>query len=193
VELSQKKLQRIKVIENSVEGRITVAEAGEMLGLSERQVKRLKRTYRAGDVEWVHHGKSGRTPANAMSKELRASVVDLATGKYAGFNDTHLHEKLVEKEEMSISRQSVRRILRQAGIVSPQKRRAPKYRSRRERRSQEGAMLLVDASRHDWLEGRGPHLTLLGLVDDATSRVTVAQFQLEAEDRLATCGCFGDR
>ena len=180
--MSQKELQRIKVIENAVEGRMTVAEAGELLRLSERQVKRLKRAYRVGDLEWVHHGNSGRTPANAIRDELRAIVVDLATGKYAGFNDTHLHEKLVQKEGMSLSRQSVRRILRQAGILSPQKRRAPKYRSRRERRSQEGAMLLVDASRHDWLEGRGPHLTLLGAVDDATSRVTVGQFQLEAED-----------
>jgi transposase len=182
VTLSQKQLQRIKVVENAVEGRLTVAEAAEMLQLSERQVKRLKRSCRAEDAEWVYHGNRDRAPANAIGESVRQSVIDFATGKYAGFNDTHLQQKLVSHEGISISRQSVRRILRQAGIPSPQKRRAPKYRSRRERRSQEGAMLLVDASRHDWLEGRGPHLTLFGLVDDATSQVAAAHFQLEAED-----------
>jgi transposase len=182
VTLSQKELQRIKVVENAVEGRISVAEAAELLQLSERHVKRLKRAYDAADAGWVHHGNQKRVPANAISEEVRNQVVELASGKYAGFNDSHLHEKLVKAEGLLLSRPSVRRILRGAGIRSPQKRRAPKYRSRRERRAQEGMLLQVDGSRHDWLEGRGPHLTLLGGVDDATNKVCAAHFQSEHED-----------
>lgn len=180
--MSQEQVQRIKVIENAVAGRITVQEASEYLNLSKRQIQRLKRLHNAEDGSWAHHGNQGRTPANAISIETRLQVEDLARGKYAGFNDTHLHEKLTKVEGLKLSRPSVQRILREAGLRSAQKRRPPKYRSRRERREQEGMLLQVDGSRHDWLEGRGPHMTLLGLVDDATNKVPAAHFQLESED-----------
>lgn len=179
--MSQRELQRLKVIENAVNGRLTINEAAELLQLSSRQVKRLKRRHDTADPNWVHHGNLGRRPANALPEATRRRIVELGSGKYAGFNDTHLHEKL-RAEGIRISRQSVRRILREASIASPRKRRPPKYRSRRERRPQEGMMLLVDGSRHDWLQERGPRLTLLGLADDATGKVPAAHFQLEHED-----------
>lgn len=182
--MSQKELQRIKVVENAVEGRLSVAEAAELLQLSDRQVKRLKRDYDPADAAWVHHGNLSRQPRNAISEEIRGRVIELAQGKYAGFNDAHLREKLIELEGLTLSRASVRRMLRAAGIRSPQKRRPPKYRSRRERRPQEGMLLQVDGSRHDWLEGRGPLLTLFGAVDDATNKVTSAHFQCEHEDSV---------
>jgi transposase len=180
--LSQRELQRLKVVESAVEGRVSVAEAAALLGVSERQVKRLKGKYDADDARWVHHGNRGREPGNAISSEVRDRVLELAGGKYAGFNDSHLQEKLTRNEGLVLSRASVRRILREAGMRSPQKRRPPKYRSRRERRAQEGMLLQVDGSRHDWLEGRGPHLTLMGAVDDATNKVCAAHFQAEHED-----------
>jgi transposase len=182
VTLSQKQLHRIKVMENVVEGRLTIGQAAELLRLSSRQVKRLKRRCQAEDVGWVYHGNQARSPANILQESVREKVFELASGKYAGFNDHHLQEKLVQQEGLRLSRQSVRRILRSAGIASPQKRRPRKYRARRERRSQEGMLLLIDGSRHDWLEGRGPYLTLLGFADDATGRVPGARFQLEHED-----------
>jgi transposase len=181
-ELSQKELQRVKVIENAVARRLSVNEAAELLQLSARQVKRLKQQHQEADAAWVHHGNRGRSPANKLPSAVQQQVVELARGRYAGFNDSHLHEKLTEVEGLAISRQSVRRILRQARISSPQKRRPAKYRARRERRSQEGMMLLVDGSRHDWLEGRGPRLTLLGCTDDATGKVPAALFQEGHED-----------
>ena len=180
--MSQNELQRIRVVEKAVQGGISVAEAAELLGLSPRQVKRLKRNCDPGNAKWVHHGNQGRRPINTLEDETRNQVVELAKGKYAGFNDSHLHDKLIKVEGLAISRSSVRRILREAGIRSPQKRRPSKYRSRRERRPQEGMLLQVDASRHDWLEGRGPSLTLLGGVDDATNRMCAAHFQSEHED-----------
>jgi hypothetical protein len=103
-------------------------------------------------------------------------------GKYAGFNDTHLCEKLAREEAIAVSRSTLRRILRAAGLGSPQKRRPAKYRSLRLRRAQEGMLLLIDGSCHGWLEGRGPELTLLGLIDDATARLPAAHFQLEHEN-----------
>jgi transposase len=184
MELSQRELQRVKVIENAVEGRLTVREAGALLGLSERQVKRLKAKYEPPGVEWVKHGNLGSRKPWGLSKGIADRIVGLAREVYAGFNDSHLTEKLVEVEKIEVSRETVRRLLRGADIQSPQKRRARKYRARRERKPQMGMMLLTDASREDWLEGRGAAMTLIGYQDDATSRVLAARFQLEFEDTL---------
>jgi hypothetical protein len=107
---------------------------------------------------------------------VRDRIVQLARTTYAGFNDHHLCEKLVEKEGFSIGRETLRRLLRAAGIGSPRKRRAPTHRQRRLPRAREGEMLLVDASLHRWLQDRGPQLTLLGFMDDATGKVLVAEF-----------------
>lgn len=180
--MSQEELQRIKVIEKAVEGGISVGEAAGLLKLSQRQVKRLKRGSQGRSADWVYHGNRGKAPANRLSGALRKQVVDLAKGRYKGFNDTHLWEKLTKHEGLKLSRPSVQRILREAGLASPQKRRAPKYRSRRERRAQEGMMLQTDGSKHNWLEGRGPKLTMLGFIDDATGKVPAARFQMESED-----------
>ena len=182
--MSQRELQRVKVIENAVANRITVAEAARLLSLSERQVKRLKRRCEPGELDWVKHGNRGKRRPWRIAEGVRAKVLRLAEGKYAGFNDSHLTEKLLEGEGMELSRETVRRILRGAGRPSPQKRRAPRYRSRRERRARKGMMVLTDGSRERWLEDRGPSLTLIGFQDDATSEVLAARFQVECEDTV---------
>lgn len=118
--MSQEQLQRIKVIENAVVERITVREAAEYLNLSEREIHRIKGMHRTEDPSWVYHGNRGRTPANALATETRERVEDLARGKYAGFNETHLHEKLTKVEGLTLSRPSVQLILRETGLRSGQ-------------------------------------------------------------------------
>jgi transposase len=182
--VSQEQLQRIKVIENAVDGRLSVSEAAALLNVSGRQIKRLKGRYLPGQVDWVYHGNQGRVSSNKTPEAVRMKILELAKTKYQGFNDRHFHEKLASEEQIVIGRETLRSILRAAKLKSPCKRRPRKYRSRRERRSQRGMMLLTDASRHDWLEGRGPVLTLIGFVDDATTEVPGARFQLENEDTV---------
>jgi transposase len=167
VTMSQKELQRVKV-----------------LHLSERQVQRLKRRYQPDSIDWVHHGNLGRVMPWAVSPPQKQLILTLARGKYVGFNDSHLTEKLCAEEGLALSRESVRRILRAAKLASPQKRRPRQYRSRRPPRPRFGMMALTDASRHDWLEGRGPVLTLIGFQDDATHQILAAHFQLEAENTV---------
>ena len=182
--MSQKEFQRVKVIENAAGGRLSVREASRLLQLSERQVQRLKRRYRPDSVGWVQHGNRGRSMPWAVSIPQKQLILNLARGKYQGFNDSHLAEKLRVGENLIVSRETVRRILRAAKLASPQKRRPRKYRSRRVPRPRCGMMVLTDASRHDWLEARGPALTLIGFQDDATSQILAAHFQLEAENTL---------
>ena len=164
--MSQKEFQRVK---------------GD---LSERQVQRLKRRYRPDSVNWVQHGNRGRGMPWAVSVPQKQLILTLARGKYQGFNDSPLAEKLHREENLTISRETVRRILRAAKLASPQKRRPRKYRSRRPPRPRFGMMVLTDASRHDWLQGRGPALTLIGWQDDATGQILAAHFQIEAENTV---------
>jgi transposase len=123
VTVSQKEFQRVKVIENAVAGRLSVGEAARLLQLSERQVQRLKRRYRPDDVAWVHHGNRGRPMPWALPAALRRTILQLARGKYQDFNDSHLCQKLRSEENLVVSRETVRRILRRAQLASPQKRR----------------------------------------------------------------------
>jgi transposase len=184
VTMSQKEFQRVKVIENAAGGRLSVREAARLLQLSERQVQRLKRRYQPDSIAWVRHGNRGRSMPWAVSVPQQQLILSLARGKYQGFNDSHLAEKLRDQEDLTVSRETVRRILRGAKLASPQKRRPRKYRSRRPPRPRCGMMALTDASRHDWLEGRGPELTLIGFQDDATHKFLAAHFQLEAENTV---------
>jgi transposase len=147
-------------------------------------VQRLKRRYQPDSVGWVQHGNCGRAMPWAVSLPQKQLILRLARGKYQGFNDSHLAEKLRAEENLAVSRETVRRILRAAKLASPQKRRPRRYRSRRPPRPRFGMMVLTDASRHDWLEGRGPHLTLVGFQDDATSQILAARFQREPENTL---------
>ncbi len=107
--LSQEQLQRVKVIENALAGKITVGEVAEHLNLSERQIQRLKGACDPEDSQWVYHGNRSRAPSNVLKTETRQSIEDLARGKYAGFNDTRLHEKLTKVEELTVSLASVQR------------------------------------------------------------------------------------
>ena len=182
--MSQKEFQRVKVIENAAGGRLSVREASRLLQLSERQVQRLKRRYQPDSVAWVQHGNRGRSMPWAVPLPQKQLILSLARGKYQGFNDSHLAEKLRGEENLALSRETVRRILRAAQLPSPQKRRPRQYRSRRPPRPRFGMMALTDASRHDWLQGRGPLLTLIGFQDDATGQILAAHFQLEAENTL---------
>ena len=182
--MSQKEFQRVKVIENAAGGRLSVREASRLLQLSERQVQRLKRRYQPDSLDWVQHGNRGRSTPWAVSIPQKQLILTLARGKYQGFNDSHFTEKLRAEENLCLSRETVRRLLRAAKLPSPQKRRPRQYRSRRLPRPRFGMMALTDASRHDWLQGRGPQLTLIGFQDDATGQILSAHFQLEAENTL---------
>jgi transposase len=175
--LTMKEEKRIEVIQRVFRGELTMVEAALVLGVSERHSFRIKARMREEGVKGVIHGNRGRRCKRKLSEKKERRIVELAKGKYQGFNDRHLTEKLQEQEKLEISREKVRQILRFHGIASPRKRRANKHRSRRERRASEGMMLQVDGSPHDWLQGRGPRLCLIGAIDDATGKVLGAFFE----------------
>lgn len=179
--LNQKEQARLQVMNLVLQGQSKMAEAASLMGVSERQAWRLLAAYRKEGAAALAHGNRGRAPANIVTDEQRIQVLELAQGRYAGFNHSHLTEMLEEREKLHLSRSTVRRILLAKGVRSPRRRHPPKHRSRRERYPQEGMLLQIDGSKHDWLQGRGPHLTLVGAIDDATGTVPYALFR-EQED-----------
>ena len=176
---------RALILEHVAAGDVGVDEAARILGLSSRQVGRLLARY-ADDPTALAHGNRGRAPANRIAEATRAQLVELARTRYAGVNHAHLAELLAEREGIVVAERTLRRILDEAGVAPVRTRRPARHRTRRERMPREGLLLQVDGCRHDWMEGRGPWLTLVGGIDDATSRVTEATFR-PAED---AAGCF---
>ena len=179
--MTTKEQKRIQVLNGVNAGQVTGAQAAGLMGLSERHTRRLLAAYRKEGASAIAHGNRGGKPATTTDASTRQRVQALAEGRYAGFNHTHLTEMLAEREGIALSRSTVRRVLLAGGVRSPRPRRSPKRYSRRERYPQEGMLLQVDGSWHDWLVGRGPNLTLVGAVDDATGTVPAALFR-EQED-----------
>jgi transposase len=176
IRLSAQELQRVTVIASCVKGELACARAAELLQITPRHVQRLKVRYRLGSAAALAHASRGRPSPRRLAEAVRHQILHLARTRYAGFNDHHLAEKLNEVEGFSLSRETLRRLLRSAGLGSPRKRRAPAHRQRRLRSAREGELLQLDGSPHDWLEGRGPLLTALGFQDDASGKILAAQF-----------------
>ena len=185
VTLSKKEQTRLMVLNGINMGRLTAREAAQVLALSVRHVRRILAAYRKEGAAALAHGNRGRKPHNALDDELNKRVLELAQSTYAGCNAQHFTEPLAEREGIAVSRSVVRLILLRAGLRSPRKTQPPKHRSRRERYPREGipikSGLQIDGSRDDWLEGRGPYLSLVGAIDDATGKVPYALFR-EEED-----------
>ena len=179
--LSMKEQMRLKVVTEIEAGRITGPEAAKVLRLSLRQVRRIVAAYRKEGAAGLAHGNRGRVSPRRIPAVCRERILELARNKYSDYNDTHLTEKLEEEHGIKVSRSAVRRLRRSIGQGSPCKRRAPRHRSRRERYPQEGMFLQLDGSPHHWLEERGPRLTLIAAIDDATGKVPYCLFR-EQED-----------
>jgi transposase len=106
------------VLTRLIAGKVDPAEAALLLGLSVRSVRRLRSRYLDAGPAALAHGNRGRRPAHALGAALAARVVALAKTTSAGCNDSHLAELLAERERITLSRASVRRILRAAGLRS---------------------------------------------------------------------------
>jgi transposase InsO family protein len=179
--VSQREIQRMHVVRLTIEGRETVGRGAQLLGISPRQMKRLRRKLKQRGVEGLLHGNRGKAPWNKTVSEKIKQVVELARGRYQGLNDTHLTEKLKEKEKIAVSRPTVRTILRQAGIAAVRKRGVKRHYKRRERKAQEGALLLWDGSPHHWFGDQQGEYNLTAVIDDATGALLHGVFTLEED------------
>jgi transposase len=173
-----KEQQRAVVLQQVEQGALTAGAAADVLGVSLRQVRRLVAAYRQGGGDALRHGNQGRPPTHTISAEVRQRVLALVRTRYHDCNPQHLSELLAEREGLALSRSSLRRILLEAGLYHPRQPAPEPHRQRRARYAQAGMLVQIDASPHDWLQGRGPRLTLLAAIDDATNVIPAALFRL---------------
>lgn len=174
--MSRKEAPRPGLLRAALAGQITNRQGAQALGLTVRHFQRLKQRFDAGGVAaLVHRGRGQPSPRRAVT--LRERVGQLIGTTYAGFNDCHLTEKLREVDGLPVSREFVRRVRQALGLAAARPRRPPKHRQRRPREAAVGELVQVDGSPFAWLEDRGPTLTLVGAIDDATSQILALTFR----------------
>jgi transposase len=170
ITMSEQEQRRAWVLSRVEAEELSVAEAARLLGLTPRSIRRLRVRMRRDGPAGLVHGNRGRASPRRLDAPTRARILELVEQTYFDVNDSHLAELLAEREGIAVSRVTLRRLLRGAGRAPPRRRRPPAHRRRRERMVRAGLLLQTDGSPHDWLGDRGPRLTLVGLIDDATGR-----------------------
>jgi transposase len=171
--MTQKDRDRLVVLKKAQKKLITQHQAAEELGVTERHVRRmLVRLKEAGDRSIVH-GLRGRRSNRKLSAEVREQAVRILSQEvYRGFGPTLASEYLGKKHKIRIGREALRRVMIQAGLWRGRKQKIEEIHQWRERKASRGQMVQWDTSEHDWLEGRGPTLYLIHMIDDATSELT---------------------
>jgi transposase len=169
--MSNKELDRLEVLQKVLDKRLKQREAASQLNLSIRQIKRLCKKLRDEGAQGIVSLKRGKPSNRKISKQLKDSILDLISSKYADFGPTLAHEKLSEIHNFTISISTVRTIMVENGIWTPKKIKKRRVFQHRERRPCYGELIQVDGSDHAWFEDRGARCTLLVFIDDATNEV----------------------
>lgn len=179
ITLSEKHQRRAQVLTRVLSGSVTKIEAERVLGLSRRQLNRILSAYQADGPRSLPHGNAGKPPVNKTSPETAVRVLGLAgeDGKYHDFNVCHMQELLADNESIEIGRSTLDRLLRNNNLIGKKQSKKQVRRKRRQRSSAAGMMLQIDGSIHDWLEGRGPKMALVGAIDDAVGDIVYVTFR----------------
>jgi transposase len=186
LEMSTKELSRLEVMQRLSRKQMRQTEAAQLLNLSERQIKRLLRAYREKGAAGLVSKHRGQKSNNRLSEDVKKQVLNLLKTKYQGFGPTLAHEKLVEKEKLNLSDESVRKLMIEENLWKPRKAKKVVVHQLRERRACFGELIQIDGSPHDWFEGRAERCVLLVFIDDATGQVVQLRF-VESESFFSYC------
>jgi hypothetical protein len=168
--MKPREIKRLHLIHQALEKKISQQQAAELAELSTRQMRRLmKRIEQEGD-RGILHRKRGQPSNRRLAERVKQKVLELYRQHYGDFGPTLASEKLRERHRLPVQAETLRLWLRQAQLPYPQRKARP-HRQWRPRRGCFGILVQMDGSHHDWLEGRGPKLVLMGSIDDATNTV----------------------
>jgi transposase len=173
--MSKRELNRIDVLARLDGGRLTTSAAADLMRLTRRQTHRLLKRYRDGGAPAIANRRRGRPSNNRLPDVVRDHAVALVREHYADFGPTLAAEKLAERHDLRVSRETLRGWMRQAGIWLPRAERK-RIQQPRHRREHLGELIQIDGSDHRWFEDRAPPCTLLVFIDDATSRLMELRF-----------------
>ena len=176
LKMSNTELNRLSVIQKVAEKRLRQKEAGALLQLSTRQIKRLLKNYRAHKAAGLVSKRRGRPSNHQLSPEVKQQALDLLQSNYQGFGPTLACEKLQEREHLMLSVESVRQLMIAEGLWKPHKLKKIVTHQLRERRACFGELVQIDGSPHAWFEGRVAACVLLVFIDDATGQLLHLRF-----------------
>jgi transposase len=175
VVMSERELNRVEVLSQVNQGRMTAVNAANVLGLSRRQVHRLLKTFQSEGPASIRHKARGRVSNNRIDPAVREFAVTLVRENYIDFGPTFAVEKLDEDHGLKVYRETLRKWMQDAGIWLSRKQRRT-FHQPRLRRECFGELIQIDGSDHHWFEDRGPSCTLLVFIDDATSTLMHLEF-----------------
>ena len=174
-----KELKRLEVIRKVLEKGINQQEAAEVLRLSDRQIRRIvKRVGKEGERGVIHRLR-GEPSCHRVKERIKDKIIKLYRASYADFGPTLASEKMSEREGLKVCDETLRLWLIEEDLWQVKRRKELKKREWRARKDHVGEMVQMDGSHHNWLEGRGPKLVLMGYIDDATSRVYAKFYDYE--------------
>jgi transposase len=176
ITLTEKELFRLRIVQRILDGNLHYADASRELNLSRRQAMRLAKRLRHEGPAAFASLKRGRPPNNRLPADVRERVLELIHVQYHDFGPTLLAEKLAERHDICVSRETLRQLLISEKLHRARKRRL-RPRPMRERRPRLGELTQIDGSPHAWFEERGPRCCLLLANDDATSTILAARFE----------------
>ena len=174
--MSEKEIERIKIMVMVEEKRITQKEAAQQMGISERQTRRVLRKYRKEGEEGLISKRRGKASNNQMKRDKKREILGLLQTKYEGFGPTLASEKLWENEAIAVSKETIRKILIEEGCHKPKIKKKEKEHPLRKRKGSVGEMVQIDGSYHAWLENRAEKQCLILFVDDASSQILAGRF-----------------
>ena len=171
--MSQKERDRLVVWKQAQKRQITQCQAAEQLACTERHVRRLLKKLKSEGDKALIHGLRGRTSNRKRGASEREAIVRILSQEvYHGFGPTLAAEYLAKKHKIKIGREALRQLMLATKLWRGRKRRVETVHPWRERKHSRGEMVQWDTSTHDWLEGRGPTIYLIHMIDDATSELT---------------------
>ncbi len=176
ITVSMRELDRVKTVQAVVDGQLKPGKAAARLGISDRQFHRLTVRYRLDGAAGLMSAKRGKPSNHRLSADIENRAVNIIRERYADFGPTLACEKLRELHGITIAKETVRSIMKIAGLWIPRLQRPAKIYQPRNRRACRGELIQIDGSDHRWFEERNPACTLLVYIDDATSEIMELRF-----------------
>lgn len=175
-------MDKVLILQRVVDKKMTQAEAGEVLKITGRHIRRLIKKFKLEGWEGLVAKK--QESQKKFKPEFKEEVLGFIREKYYDFGPTFVEEKLKENQGIQVSRETLRKWMMEENIWRGKRRKKARIHQSRERRSRFGELVQIDGSLHDWFEGRAPKCCLLVMIDDASSKIIYMRF----EERETTFG-----
>ncbi len=176
LQMTEEELFRKQILDQLIQKHIKQGHAANQLGLSVRQVKRLKHDYQRQGAKALISQKRGRASNHHLKESIAKQAIQLLQERYADFGPTLAHEKLTEVHHLELSVETVRQLMMREQLWKPHRAKRPVVHQLRERRARRGELVQIDGSPYDWFEGRAPACSLLVCIDDVTGELMELRF-----------------